>query len=310
MDLFERKTIKPMLIGAESDAFNSSDYIYELKFDGVRCIAYLDKDVMELQNKRSIRVSAIYPELANINKQIKQKCILDGELVVMREGKPDFFGIQRRALMSDKTKIALFSSTLPVSFVAYDILYYKDKQITDLPLIERKKILSNNVKENEKISVSRFIEEKGIMLYNMAVEQELEGTVAKLKSSKYYFDKRTKDWIKIKYMKDEDYVICGYISKDKNMTSLVLGQYNAKNELVYKGHVTLGVSGHNLQMIKRLKRAKNPFADLPSGNENANWVEPILVGIVEYMPRGESKCQPVFKGIRDDKEPFECREIL
>ena len=101
MDLFESKNIKPMLIGEMQEAFDSPDYIYELKLDGERCIAYLDKDSTDLRNKRNIKMLAKVPELSNIHKQVKCRCILDGELIVIKDGKPDFFEIQRRSLMSN-----------------------------------------------------------------------------------------------------------------------------------------------------------------------------------------------------------------
>jgi bifunctional non-homologous end joining protein LigD len=305
-DLFEDKQISPMLIGAESGPFDDDNCIFELKLDGVRGLAYLDADICELRNKRNIRVSPIYPELANINQQVKQCCILDGEIVVFKDGKPNFFEMQRRALTTDKIKISLAATRLPVSFIAYDILYANGERITQLPLMERKQILAETVKESERMAISRYIDSKGIALYNLAEQQELEGVVAKRKDSKYYFGRRSKDWIKIKYLKDEDYVICGYIRKDKGMVSLVLGQY-AGHDLVYKGHVTLGVSGDNLRRVMALPKAKaHDFIELPPGNNNAVWVKPILVGIVQYMPRGEVKSQPVFKGLRDDKLPEEC----
>lgn len=305
-DIFEDKQIAPMLIGAESGPFDDDNCIFELKLDGVRGLAYLDANSCELRNKRNIRVSPIYPELANINQQTNKRCILDGEMVVIKDGKPNFFEMQRRALMSDRVKISLSAARLPVSFIAYDILYVGNEHITHLPLMERKQLLAEVVKECDRLAISRYIDGKGIALYNLAEQQELEGVVAKRKDSKYYFGKRSKDWIKIKYLKDEDYVICGYIRKDKGMVSLVLGQY-AGHDLVYKGHVTLGVSGDNLRRVMALPKTRHHnFIDLPPGNENAVWVEPVLVGIVQYMPRGDVKSQPVFKGLRDDKLPEEC----
>ena len=311
MDLFESKNIKPMLIGEMQEAFNSPDYIYELKLDGERCLAYLDKEGTELRNKRNIKMLVKVPELSNIHKQVKQRCILDGELIVIKDGKPDFYEIQRRSLMSNSFKIKLASTKLPASFTAFDILYYKDHLVTDLPLMERKKLLEKVVKENERIAVSRYIEERGIELYQLAKQNELEGIVAKSKNSKYYFAKRTKDWIKIKYLLDDDFVACGYILKDGGVISIVLGQYLDK-ELIYKGHVTLGVSTEDFKLIKSVpKVSTQPFNELPSGNENAMWIELSLVCTVKFMMRTStgSMRQPVFKGLRDDKDVKDCVKL-
>jgi len=311
MDIFDNKKLKPMLIAQMMEPFDSPDYIYELKLDGIRCIAYLDKTGVELQNKRYLILTPIFPELGEINKQVNKKCILDGELIVSINGKPEFFEVQKRALMKDKFRIKLAAAKHPASFVAYDILYLDGKQVTDLPLMERKELLTKTVKENDRIAVSRYIEEKGTDLYNLTVQQELEGIVAKRKESKYFIDKNTKDWVKIKNLRDDDYVICGYILKDKGVASIVLGQFRG-SEMIYKGHVTIGVSGQDFQIILKQPRLKaSPFTYIPKGNEAAVWIEPTLVGIVKYMMKSEagSLRQPIFKGLRDDKTAEECVEV-
>jgi len=308
MDLFESKMIKPMLIGENQEAFNSPEYIYELKLDGERCIAYLDKDMTELRNKRNVKMLIKVPELSAIHKQVKCRCILDGELIVIKDGKPDFYEIQRRSLLSNTFKIKLASSKLPASFTAFDILYYKDHSVTDLPLMERKKLLEKVIKENERIAISRYIEEQGIQFYQLAKQNDLEGIVAKRKDSKYYLDKKTKDWIKIKYLLDDDFVVCGYIFKEKGVISIVLGQYSGQ-ELMYKGHVTMGISTEDFRAIESTPKLNlHPFNDLPSGNDNAVWIELSLVCVVKFMMKTASGGlrQPVFKGLRDDKDPKEC----
>jgi len=309
-DLFQEKGIHPMLIGAEGDAFDSDDYLYELKLDGERCIAYLDADGTDLRNKRNMKMLPKVPELSEIHKQVKCRCILDGELAVIHDGKPDFFLIQKRSLMTNPMKIKLESQRHPACFTAFDILYYADHPVTDLPLTERKKLLEAVFQEeSSRFAMSRHIESNGIAFYRLAEAQDLEGIVAKRKDSKYYFDKRTKDWIKCKYLKDSDYVVCGYIPKENGITSVVLGQYR-DNVLVYKGHVTLGVGGASFQRIQDLRRRKHPEMEVPDGNETAVWVEPELVCTVKYMMKTESGGlrQPVLKGIRDDKRPEDCLE--
>ena len=300
-----------MLIGADGEAFDSPDYLYELKLDGERCIAYLDPaSGTELRNKRNLRMLPKVPELSDIHKQATCRCILDGELAVIKNGKPDFYEIQRRSLMSSPVKIELAARQNPACFTAFDILYYADHCVCDLPLTERKELLRNAVhEETARFAVSRVIENNGTAFYELAKSQELEGIVAKRKDSRYYFDKRTKDWIKCKNLKDDDYVVCGYLSKENNMTSLVLGQYG-EGKLKYKGHVTLGVGGEGFHKIRKLPRIEAPPFEIPSGNEEAVWVEPSLCCTVKYMGKTESGSlrQPVFKGLREDKTPEECVE--
>lgn len=307
-DIWETKNIRPMLIGTEGQPFDSDEYIYELKLDGERCIAYLDRDKTILKNKRNILMLPKVLELAEIHKNVNVRCILDGELAVIKDGRPDFFEIQKRSMMSNPVKIDMAAKKYPACFTAFDILYYENRQVTDLPLTERKELLQKAViSENGRFAVSRFIEKNGIQFYALAEQQELEGIVAKRKDSKYYFDKRTKDWIKIKYLQDDDFVVLGYVPKENSMNSIILGQYS-NGQLVYKGHVTLGVGGEPFRRIKTLNKTDCPFSEIPKGNENAVWVTPELICTVKYMMKTESggMRQPVFKGLREDKSPEEC----
>jgi len=190
MDIFESKNIKPMLISEMTEPFNNPDWIYELKLDGIRCVAYLDRHTMEteLRNKRNLRLLPKVPELTDICLNIKERCILDGELVILKNGVPDFFELQRRVLTSNSFKIQISSDKYPASFVAYDILYLKDRELIDLPLLERKAILSDTVIETPRLAVSRYIPEKGIELFEVAKSKNLEGVIAKKNDSRYYFE--------------------------------------------------------------------------------------------------------------------------
>lgn len=312
-DLFECRNIRPMLIGSTAHAFDSPEHIFELKLDGERCLAYLDEGRTDLRNKRNMKMLPKVPELSQIHLRVRSRCILDGELIILRDGKPDFFEIQRRSLTSNLFKIRLASERLPAAFAAFDILFFKDRQVMDLPLMERKELLAEAVIENERLAISRYIENDGVDFYKLAEEQDLEGIVAKKRDSKYLPGVRTKDWIKIKNLIDEDFVVCGYIEKEPGIVSVVLGQYSPQGQtsksLIYKGHVTLGVSTADFRIIKSVqKRNLPPFRVVPPGNGNATWIDPVLVCTVKYMMKtsGGSMRQPVFKGLRDDKEPEEC----
>lgn len=296
-----------MLIAENREPFDSPDYIYELKLDGERCIAYLDDTGTELRNKRNVKMLPKVPELSRIHTCVNKRCILDGELFVMKNGKPDFFEIQRRSLMSNSFKIALASSKYPASYNAFDILYIEGQTVTDRPLTERKQLLTEIVcKEDARFSVSRTIENSGIAFYELAKERQLEGIVAKRKDSRYYFDKRTKDWIKIKYLQDDDFVVCGYILKESS-ASLVLGKYR-EGRLIHKGHVTLGVSQNDIAFLSQIKTG-GPLFDTRA-NENTVWLNPVVVCTVQYMMKTASGSlrQPVFKGLRLDKQANDCTE--
>ena len=184
-DLFIDKNVSPMLIGHEVEPYDDEESIFELKLDGIRCIAYIDTTSVILRNKRNKDVTSLYPELQCLKHNVKKSCILDGELIVLKNGKPDFFSIQKRSLMTDSFKIKLMARTHLVQFVVFDILYFDGKDVTHLPLLKRKAILSKNVMEKDGLSISRFIEKKGIDFFNLAKANALEGIVGKKKNSFY-----------------------------------------------------------------------------------------------------------------------------
>lgn len=298
-----------MLIASEQPPFDDKNYLYELKFDGVRCLLYVYKNSIELINKRGLLLNAKFPELTNIYKQIKQPCILDGELYIFANKRPDFFQIQKRTLMSDPFKIRLHSKQYPASYTAFDILYTQTTCVMQEPLHKRKKILNKLISESDRCSVARYIEEQGIAFFDLTKKKGLEGIVAKQKESKYYPGKRTKDWIKCKNLIDEDFLILGYIIKEQGILSLILAQYSLNKQLLYKGHVSMGTSLSYLQTHSSIT-SDCPFIPIPKGNEDAIWIRPFLVGTVkfmEYTTNGGLR-QPVFKGFRDDKEPETCIE--
>ena len=288
-DLFDEKNISPMLL-YETQPFDDKDYIYELKLDGIRCLAYIDAKSVNLRNKRNKDVTAIYPELAEMNKCVKKRVILDGELVVLdKDGKPDFYALQRRSLMADSFKIGLSARNAPVQFVAYDIIYFDGQDLTDKPLTERKAILSKAVKEGYNLSVSRYIEEMGTAFFEIAKAQELEGIVAKRKGGLYHIGKRTRDWLKIKVMQDEDLLVLGYQpDEDGKVKDLILGYDDEEGKLQCRGKVYLGISEEERRIIENFamqNRIQKPWF---GKYKNAVWLKPQLVGTAHFMHETQS----------------------
>lgn len=315
-DLFDTH-ISPMLIAENAAPFANKEYVYEIKWDGERCVAFLDPDNgVRLENKRHVRMLPKVPELSGICQQASKRCILDGELVCMVDGKPDFSVIQRRSLLTDKYRIALETKWHPAVFIAFDCLYYDGRDLMMRPLSERKEYLRQAVSDSERLAVSRIYgADQAMDLFRLTQAQGLEGIVAKKKDSLYFQGKRTKSWIKMKHLMDDDFVVCGYINKGEHMTSIVLGQYRG-HKLMYKGHVTLGVSGEAFAEIKAQQPKTTPpfWENVPAGhcNEKAMWLEPTLVCTVKFMHHTKygGMRQPVFKGLRKDKIPLECVEQI
>ena len=295
-DIFQARSAEPMLLTEQREPFDSPDFIFELKLDGIRCLAYLEEGAADLRNKENMALAPLFPELKDIYRQADRPCILDGELVVMEKGSPSFERLARRALSTNPFKIRLAQDQYPASFVAYDILYLKGRVLYDSPLMERKSTLAGAVRETARLAVSRFTLAEGISLYNNAAAMGLEGIVAKRLESLYHPGARTKDWIKIKNLIDEDFIACGYIPKGK-LVSLVLGK-QLNGQLHYEGHVTLGVPAHTVREMETSKHS--PFPQTPPAHEDAIWFSYMPVCTVQYMMRTTAGTmrQPVFKSFR------------
>ena len=298
MDLFKNRSASPMLIAEQMQAFDNPHWIYELKLDGFRCLAYIDKGMVDLRNKRNMRMLPKFPELRDIWQNVKGRCILDGEIVVLVNSVPDFYRLQKRTLLTDKFKIDMEGHRYPAAFVAFDCIYADGQELIWTPLMERKRKLADLVMESPSLAVSRYVEKTGIALYQLADESKLEGVVAKRMDSSYLMGNRSKDWIKFKRMSDEDFVVVGYVPKGKHIYSLVIAKYKG-DILVYKGHVTAGVTKETVDSLEVINQ--NPFSIIPMMKEDVVWVKPNRVCIVEYMPNlNQALRQPVFKGLRDD----------
>ncbi len=301
-DLFIDKNIDPMLM-YETEPFDSDEYIYELKLDGIRCIAYIEPKSVVLQNKRHKDVTDIYPELQEIKRCVKKRVILDGELVVLTGGKPNFYALQKRSLISDGFRIKLAINKTPVQFVAYDMLYFDGNDLTDKPLTERKDILSKKVAEGYGLSISRYIEKNGKAFFELAKQEQLEGIVAKKKDGLYHIGKRTRDWVKIKVMQDEDLLVLGY-QPDENgkVKDLILGYYDDNDKLQCRGKVYLGVSETERKIIGEYAKKNTVEKPWFDKYKNAIWLKPELVGTAHFMHDTENggMRQPVWKGFRTD----------
>lgn len=296
MNLYTNQKFVPMLLNEVKEPFNDPNYIFELKFDGIRTLIFVEPKKITIRNKRSNNLNSRYPELLNITDNVKKKVVFDGEIIIMVSGKPSFEKLKERALLKNKIKINYFAKTYPVIFVAYDILY-EDKDLTNLTLLERKKIL-NKYKNTDNFVKSEYFKEKGKDLYELVIKQNLEGIVAKKIDSKYFINKRTKNWIKIKNLKDEDFYICGYKEDDnKAMASLLLGKKD-KKDLIFAGTVNIGKKNSDFSFVKKNPLNKKPFF-IKEGYIN---IIPNLKCTVEFMEKTKNGFmrQPNYKGLKID----------
>lgn len=210
-----QKSILPMELGI-SLPFDDPDYIFELKFDGIRALAHLGGETV-LISRNGNNLSYTYPELLTLHKCVAKECILDGEIIALDKGKPSFPILQQRMKNKSKLRINHAADKNPVQFVAFDILQYDKESLLDTPLIKRKELLGKVIQETPRLVISRFINEHGIQMFALAETEGLEGIVAKHKTSIYRPGVRSNMWLKIK-------------TKNYKRVNPMLEKYNEKRD--------------------------------------------------------------------------------
>ena len=301
----------PML-ATKTKPFDSENYLYEIKWDGIRCISYIENDRYVLKSRNNLDITQKYPEFREMASWFNHKpVVIDGEIIVIHEGRPSFSEWQKRGNVTDIKKIERMAATNPAIYIVFDLLVYDGRDLRNEKLIERKRLLESVVTENQRILISKTVDRYGTDLYKSAVENGLEGVVAKDINSPYIGGKRTRYWYKFKKIIEEDFVICGYIKgSDKEIGSLILGSYST-GKLVYRGTTGTGFTDKMLDYLENLFKpgiqAFSPFGYEIKGLKNHVWLNPKYVCEVEYLEEGSSGLRhSSFKALRDDKDPKEC----
>ncbi len=248
---------KPMLAQPVDSPFSSQDWIFEIKWDGIRGIAYLDEK-FSIRSRNDKELLANFPELKEL-KTLAHDVVLDGEIVVMRNGKADFQALLERSQAVNPRDVELLRTRNPCTYVVFDILEKKGKSLLKEPLLERKRILRESVKDGSYVVVSVYVERGGEAYYQAAVQKGIEGVVAKRKDGIYEPGKRSSSWLKIKQIRTCDCVIFGYTkgegARASTFGALILGLYD-KGIPVFTGKVGTGFSD------KMLEEMMNSFKSL------------------------------------------------
>jgi DNA ligase D-like protein (predicted ligase) len=301
--------IKPML-AVSGKPFSSKGWIFEPKIDGTRCIASAMNGLV-LQNRRLVNITFRYPELKEALSEVSG-CVFDGEIAIFSDGRPDFAALSEREHLIEKLRIEYLSRARPASFVVFDILFAQGKSVMNKPLIERKKILSQELLESEHVTAIDYFLEKGEDYFHAALKVGIEGVMAKREDSIYQPGVRSPDWMKIKKQVKLDLVVGGYLkgkgSRKPYFGGLLLGAYRS-GRLVFVGRVGSGFSDKELQMISRdFEPIEEPPFTNPPQMPGLVWLKPKSVVQVAAMEVTEKGClrAPVFLRTRDDKEPSEC----
>lgn len=279
MNLWKNRNFTPMLLKEIDKPFNSKKYYYELKYDGYRALIFVNKNEIYIQSRNKNDITFLYPELSNIKKIVNKNVIFDGEIVIFENNKPSFNKISKRSKLKNKNIIKKESINNPVIFIAFDILY-ENKNLTNLPLIERKKILEK-YQDTDFFIKSKVYLNNGIKLYNFIKKNNLEGIVIKDINGLYHINNRTSDFIKVKNIKSDNFFIAGYINNNKYTSSLVLCEkYN--NDYIYVGKVLISKKNNIYEKILNIKKCKNY---LKIENNDITFIKPILSCKINYLER-------------------------
>jgi bifunctional non-homologous end joining protein LigD len=309
--------IAPMLAAAADEPFDSPDFIYEPKWDGVRTIAFVDGGEVRLQTRNLLDCTKQYPEATQAAEALTgaYHAILDGEIVALDpNGVPSFQRLQPRMHVSDESTVRKLRKSTPVIYQVFDILYADGEDLTRKPLRDRLRRLDEALTPMGSIRRSEGFPGTGVALFEAAREQGLEGIVAKRLDSIYQPGARSPAWVKIKAFRTMDCVIGGWTEgqggRTKTLGALLLGVYR-DGKLQPVGHVGTGFDERTLRdllaILQEHESPTPPFATKPRTNQPARWCLPELVCEVEYVEitRDGTLRHPTYRGLRPDVDPRE-----
>jgi bifunctional non-homologous end joining protein LigD len=306
------KFIEPMLSESSSKPPQSSDYIYEIKWDGIRAMIALENGQVKIVNRNERDITAQFPELHNGEKAFRATCALfDAEIVSLdKTGKPEFKKVINRLMSSGETNILKLSKTNPVYCYIFDCLYLDGRSLVNEPLLKRREWLKDAVRIGDSpYRVSEFVED-GDSLLEAAREHQLEGIMAKKSSGKYLPGKRSDLWIKVKIRNTRECFIIGY-TKGKGDRGQTFGALQIAeregDELHYRGKAGTGFDDATIKEIlkamKEVKETKKPVVVGKLFDEKVSvWLEPKLIAEISYSKITTDKMfrEPVFIRLRLD----------
>ena len=299
----------------------TGDWIYELKFDGIRLIAVKNKEKISLLSRNQNDLSARFPEIVDAIKNLPaDECVVDGEVVALdEEGRSSFQLLQAREMEGRKS---------PIYFYAFDLLQLDGKSLASLPLEARKNVLEKLWvgADDPQIRYSGAIGGEADELLREVQRRGLEGIIGKLRNSVYESGRRSGAWIKLKCVNEQEFVIGGYSPPQgarKYFGAILVGYYKDR-DLVFAGKVGTGFTTKSLAALHKKFRAEErpecPFVDLPSKQngqwvlgitpsmmKKIQWINPKFVAEIKFAEwtRDGKLRAPVFLGLRDDKKPGE-----
>lgn len=313
--------IPPMLAKPGKLPADHGDWGFEIKWDGIRAAAYLDKGSCRILSRNLKDFTSQYPELAPLGASLAgRRLILDGEIVALGpDGRPSFSRLQHRMGLSSAKTIARVGRDIPATYIIFDILYLDGRLLVDDPYLERRRVLEELAPVGPAWQTPAHKAGEGPAMLAASRAVGLEGIIAKRLDSVYEAGKRTGAWLKIKNQRRQELVIAGWApgagKRAGKIGALLVGYWDGppgavNRRLVYAGKVGTGFSDRTLAELAArlapLRRDASPFSP-PPPVAGAVYAAPALVGefeFTEWTPAGTLR-HPSFKGLRPDKEAAE-----
>ena len=291
--------IKPMLAETAEKPFDSKDHLFEIKWDGIRCVAFVRNGTVQLQNRKLSSMTARYPELQAL-RNWPDGTVIDGEMVVLHEGKPSFNRLAQREHIGDSRRVNLLMERLPATLIAFDLLYENGESIMRQPLVERRRRLKALAAaySNPHVIVAEYILKRGKRYFEEVERAGLEGIMAKRIDSVYTPGARSSAWLKLKVCQTGDFEWIGYTRREgeETVSALVLAE-RIGEQLMYCGRVGSGFTEAKrrelYQTIIKTPRLPVRVADVP---REAVLHDTGLQCRVRFFERTEDGClrAPVF----------------
>ncbi|MCI0750706.1 MAG: non-homologous end-joining DNA ligase [Flammeovirgaceae bacterium] len=303
--------VEPMLSESSDKPPRGEDYVYEVKWDGIRALTSVSDGQVKIMTRNQHDVTKKFPELLDVSKSFRATCgLFDAEIVSLdKSGKPDFKKVINRLMTSGDSNIEKLSKSNPVFCYVFDCLYMDGRPLINEPLLKRKEWLKDAIRQEHGYRISEYITD-GESLLAAAKEHNLEGIMAKHKEGKYFPGKRTDLWIKIKIRNTQECVVIGY-NEGKGVRSKLFGglhiaEVNGKGELRYRGKVGSGFDDKLMKEInaqlQKLKQTSKPIPEKVLDEKVSLWVEPKIFVEVSYasLTKDGMFREPVFVRLRPD----------
>ncbi|MFN8079953.1 MAG: non-homologous end-joining DNA ligase [Kineosporiaceae bacterium] len=320
--------LAPMLTTVAESASELPDdgltWAYEVKWDGVRVLAHVNtapKPRIRIVSRAGNEATAAYPEFAALSGALAAghtDAVLDGEVVVLREGRPSFSALAERMHVREARRAAALAAKAPATFIAFDLLRLDGEDLTSQPWSRRRELLAGALTSSSPTWQLSPVYDDRDALVAATVEQELEGVVAKRRSSRYHCGRRTDDWIKLAHKRFQSAVVGGWRwetgSRDR-LGALLIGVPDGDGGLAFAGRVGSGITApvarHLRELLEAAPAQASPFTtEVPAVDARGTmWTVPAVVVEVRYLGRGEAGRlrQPVFRGVRSDLSPDDVR---